>query len=201
MRLFVAVHLSQEIRERLALVQDRLRRAQADVSWVKPANLHITLKFLGETEPKRLERIGPVLAEAARSAAPFSLAVAGVGTFGGRIPRVVWVGVREGAAPLEALAGAVENGLARLGFPKEKRGFTPHFTLGRVRSPRNAESLLAAIRDEPTELFGTVLVERFVLMQSELDPSGSIYTALERFPLEQPEGEGRRKEPQCESAS
>ena len=74
MRLFVAVHLPQEIRERLALVQERLRRAQADVSWVKPANLHITLKFLGETEPKRLERIGPVLAETARSAAPFSLA-------------------------------------------------------------------------------------------------------------------------------
>lgn len=198
MRLFVAVHLPQEIRERLALVQERLRRAQADVSWVKPANLHITLKFLGETEPKRLERIGPVLAEAARNVTPFSLAVAGVGAFGGRIPRVVWVGVREGTAPLEALAGAVESGLARLGFPKEKRGFTAHFTLGRVRSPRNAEALLAAIRDEPTEPLGTVLVERFVLMQSELDPGGSIYTALERFPLDQPEGAGRRKEPQCE---
>lgn len=184
MRLFVAVHLPQEIREGLAAVQERLRRAQADVSWVKPANVHITLKFLGETEPKRLERIGPVLAEAARSMAPFWLTVAGVGTFGGRIPRVVWAGVREGAAPLEALAGAVENGLARVGFPKERRGFTAHFTLGRVRSPRNAEVLLAAIRDEPTEPLGVVSVEQFVLMQSRLDPGGSIYTALERFPLE-----------------
>jgi 2'-5' RNA ligase len=184
MRLFVAVHLPQEIRDGLAAVQERLRRAQADVSWVKPANLHITLKFLGETEPKRLERIGPVLAEAARNMAPFSLTVAGVGTFGGRIPRVVWAGAREGAAPLEALAGAVENGLARVGFPKERRRFTAHFTLGRVRSPRNAEVLLAAIRDEPTEPLGVVPVEQFVLMQSRLDPGGSIYTALERFPLE-----------------
>ena len=183
MRLFVAVHLPQEIRDGLASVQDRLRRAQADVSWVRPANLHITLKFLGETEPKRLERIGPVLAETARSAAPFSLAVAGVGTFGGRIPRVVWTGVRDGAASLEALAGAVENGLARIGFAKERRGFTAHFTLGRVRSPRNAEGLLAAIRDEPAALLGTVPVVEFVLMQSQLDPGGSIYTALERFPL------------------
>jgi len=183
MRLFVAIHLPQEVRGRLASVQDRLRRAQADVSWVKPANLHITLKFLGETEPTRRQRIDSVLAEAGRRAAPFSLAVAGVGAFGGRIPRVVWVGVREGAAPLEALAAAVENGLARLGFPKEKRGFTAHFTLGRVRSPQNAESLLAAIRDEPPELFGTVSVERFVLMQSELNPSGSIYTELEGFSL------------------
>jgi RNA 2',3'-cyclic 3'-phosphodiesterase len=183
MRLFVAVHLPQEIRDGLASVQDRLRRAQADVSWVKPANLHITLKFLGETEPKRLERIGSALAEAARSTAPFSLTVAGVGAFGGRIPRVVWAGVSEGAAPLETLAGAIENGLARVGFPKERRGFTAHFTLGRVRSPRNAEVLLAAIRDEPTGPSGTVFVEQFVLMQSRLDPSGSIYTGLEHFPL------------------
>ena len=184
MRLFVAVHLPQEIRDGLAAVQERLRRLQADVSWVKPANLHITLKFLGETEPKRLGRIGPVLEEVARGMAPFSLTVAGVGTFGGRIPRVVWAGVREGAAPLEALAGAVENGLARAGFPKERRQFTAHFTLGRVRSPRNAEVLLAAIRDESTEPLGVVSVEQFVLMQSRLDPGGSIYTALERFPLE-----------------
>ena len=122
------------------------------------------------------------LAEAARSAAPFSLAVAGLGTFGGRIPRVVWAGVREGVAPLEALAGAVENGLARLGFPKERRGFTGHFTLGRVRSPRNAEALRTAIGHEPTEM-REELVKECVLMQSQLDPTGSIYTALERFPL------------------
>jgi RNA 2',3'-cyclic 3'-phosphodiesterase len=183
MRLFVAIHLPQEVRDALALVQDRLRRAQADVSWVKAANLHITLKFLGETEPKRLERIGSALAEAAGAAPPFALTVAGVGTFGGRIPRVVWVGVREGAAPLEALAGAVEHGLARLGFPKERRGFTAHFTLGRVRSPRNAADLLAVIRDELAAPLGTVPVEEFVLMQSQLDPGGSVYTALEHFPL------------------
>jgi 2'-5' RNA ligase len=96
---------------------------------------------------------------------------------------VVWTGVRDGAASLEALAGAVENGLARIGFPKERRGFTAHFTLGRVRSPRNAEGLLAAIRDESAALLGTVPVVEFVLMQSQLDPGGSIYTALERFPL------------------
>jgi 2'-5' RNA ligase len=183
MRLFVAVHLPGEVRERLALTQERLRRAAADVSWVKPGNLHITLKFLGETEPKRLERIRAVLGETAASAVPFSLVVAGVGTFGGRVPRVVWAGVGEGAAPLEALARAVENGLARVGFPKEKRGFAGHFTLGRVRSPRNVDSLMEALRAEPPEPFGNVMVDRVFLMQSQLDPSGSIYTELEQFPF------------------
>jgi RNA 2',3'-cyclic 3'-phosphodiesterase len=183
MRLFVAVHISEEVRAGLASLQERLRRAQPDVSWVKPANLHITLKFLGETEPKRLERMGPVLAGVAERVAAFSLVVAGAGTFGGRVPRVIWAGVREGAAPLEALARAVEDGLARIGFPKEKRGFAAHLTLGRVRSSRNAESLLGALRNEPSELFGTVVVHRFALMQSELNPSGSVYTELQTFPL------------------
>lgn len=201
MRLFVAVQLSAELRERLASIQDRLRGAQADVSWVRPANLHITIKFLGEVEPKRLECIRSALAEAIEGAAPFAVTVAGVGTFGGRIPRVVWAGVREGAEHLEALAGAVENELGRVGFPKEKRGFTAHFTLGRVRSPRNVQALLAALRDEPAAPLGTVPVDQFFLMQSELSPRGSIYTELETFVLEDPGGEGRRKEARCESPS
>jgi len=183
MRLFVAVHLPDEVRERLAMVQDRLRRAQADVSWVKPGNLHITLKFLGETEPGRLDRIRSALADAAQGTAVFAAEVAEVGTFGGRVPRVVWVGVRDGATPLAALARAVEDALAGVGVAKEKRGFTAHFTLGRVRSPRNVEALLAALRAEPAEGFGTVRVDQFSLMESELDPRGSIYTVRDRFSL------------------
>ena len=183
MRLFVAVHLPGEIRERLATVQDRLRRAQADVSWVKPGNLHITLKFLGETEPTRLDRIRPALADGAQNVAAFAAEVAGVGTFGGRIPRVVWVGVRDGAEPLAALAGAVEDALAGVGFPRERRGFTAHFTLGRVRSPRNIEALLDALRAEPADGFGMARVDQVSLMESVLDPAGSIYTVRDRFSL------------------
>ena len=183
-RLFVAVHLTAEIRERLAAVQERLRSVHADVSWVRPENLHITIKFLGEVEPKRLDRIRPALAEVARSVAPFSLEVAGMGAFGGRIPRVVWVGAQAGSAQLTELARRVEDGLGRVGFPKEKRDFTAHFTLGRVRSPRNAESLLAALDEEPADGFGAAPVDRCSLMQSELNPSGSIYTELDRFLFE-----------------
>jgi RNA 2',3'-cyclic 3'-phosphodiesterase len=183
MRLFVAVDLPEEIRERLATVQDRLRRAQADVSWVKPGNLHITLKFLGETEPRRLDRIRSTLADAAQGTVVFAAEVAGVGTFSGRIPRVVWVGVRDGATPLAALARTVEDALAGVGVAKEKRGFTAHFTLGRVRSPRNLEALLAALRAELAEGFGTVRVDQLSLMESELNPSGSIYTVRDQFSL------------------
>ncbi|MBI4735505.1 MAG: RNA 2',3'-cyclic phosphodiesterase [candidate division NC10 bacterium] len=183
MRLFVAVNLPSEVRERLAAVQDRLRRAQADVSWVRAENIHVTLKFLGDVEAKRLERVRPALAEEARAGAPFSMEVSGVGSFGGRIPRVVWVGVGDGAEPLTRLAGQVEDGLGRVGFPKERRGFAAHLTVGRVRSPRNAEALLAALGEERTEPFGVAEVTQFDLMQSELRPSGSVYSVLEKFPL------------------
>ncbi len=183
MRLFVAVNLPSEIRERLAAVQDRLRRAQADVSWVRPENIHATLKFLGETEEGRLERIRPALADAARAGAPFSMELWGVGSFGGRIPRVIWVGVGEGAEPLTRLAARIEAALARVGVPQERRGFSAHLTLGRVRSPRNAEVLLAALREFQAEGFGRVTTTGFELMQSELRPTGSVYTLLQRFPL------------------
>lgn len=183
MRLFVAVNLPSDIRERLAAAQERLRGAQADVSWVRPENIHVTLKFLGETEEKRLDRIRPALLEVARGRAPFTIRVSGLGSFGGRVPRVVWVGVEAGAEPLSGLAKDVEAAMAPLGFPKEKRGFSAHLTLGRVRSPKNAAALLAALGQADAGPFGTVEVTRFELMQSELRPTGSVYTVLEKFPL------------------
>jgi RNA 2',3'-cyclic 3'-phosphodiesterase len=189
MRLFVAVTLPDAVQEGLGGVQERLRRAQADVSWVRQRNLHATLKFLGEVEAVRLERLRAALAVAAGVTAPFEAVLAGVGTFGGRVPRVVWVGVRDGAEALTALAARVETSLARLGVPRERRGFSAHLTLGRVRSPRNLEALLAAVRDEAETPLGRVTVGAIALVQSELDPAGSIYTELDRFALGGVDGE------------
>ena len=183
MRLFVAAHLSPAVQQALASVQERLRRADADVSWVKPGTLHATLKFLGEVDPSRVDRIQTAVAEAARPHAPFPITVAGLGTFGGRIPRVVWVGLTDGAEALTEVARDVESALARIGFPKEKRGFAAHLTLGRVRSPKNIDRLLAAIRSEPAEFLGSVPIEAIHVMQSELNPQGSIYTELARCEL------------------
>jgi 2'-5' RNA ligase len=84
---------------------------------------------------------------------------------------------------LTRLAGQVESGLARVGFAKEKRSFSAHLTLGRVRSPRNTEALLTALHEFSAEKFGTLVATEFQLMQSELRPTGSVYTMLERFPL------------------
>ena len=183
MRLFVAVHLSDEVRERLAVVQHRLQGVRADVSWVRPGNIHLTLKFLGEVEPARLDPIRAALAEAARASEPCEAAVAGVGSFGGRIPRVVWAGIAQGAEALTALAGRVDAAMAGVGFPRESRPFSAHLTLGRVRSSRNAAEFLGALRAEARADFGATRVTAFSLMESQLNPKGSIYTAIDSFPL------------------
>jgi len=195
MRLFVAVHLPEQITARLGAVQDQLRSAQADVSWVRPGNIHLTLKFLGETETARLEDIRAALTAAARGSEPFAFELRGLGSFGGRVPRVVWVGVERGAEPVTRLAEQIEAGLARLGFPREKRGFTAHLTLGRARSPRNAERLLSALAEWRREGFGDVTVAEFLLMESRLDPRGSIYTVLQPFPLARIIHEGHANNP------
>ncbi len=183
MRLFVAVHLPDEVRERLAVVQHRLQGVQADVSWVRPGNIHLTLKFLGEVEPVRLDGLRVALAEVARATEPCEVAVAGVGSFGGRIPRVVWAGIMAGAETLSALAGRVDAALVGVGFPRESRPFSPHLTLGRVRSSRNAAEFVGALRDEAREDFGATRVTAFFLMESQLNPKGSIYTVVDSFPL------------------
>ena len=183
MRLFVAVHLPDEVRERLAVVQHRLQGVRADVSWVRPGNIHLTLKFLGEVEPARLDQIRTALEEVARASEPCEAAVSGVGSFGGRIPRVVWAGITEGAEALTALAGRVDAAMAGIGFPRETRPFSPHLTLGRVRSSRNAAEFLAALRAEARADFGRTPVAAFYLMESQLNPQGSIYTVVGSFPL------------------
>jgi len=93
---------------------------------------------------------------------------------------------------MRRLAEQVDSALASVGFPRERRGFAAHATLGRVRSPRNATDLLAAIRAEEREAFGAVVVADFALMQSQLNPQGSIYTVLDRFILGGTAAEGRR---------
>ncbi len=183
LRLFVAVTLPDALRERLARSQERLRATQADVSWVRPENIHLTLKFLGEIHSKLLGRIGPALQSAGRELPPFSVALAGLGAFGGRSPRVIWAGLTEGHERLTDLADRVDVALGHVGVPKERRPFSAHATLGRVRTPRNADALLAAVAAGREESFGDVAVEDFVLMQSRLSPQGSTYTVVDRYPL------------------
>lgn len=184
MRLFVAANLTGAVKEALAKVQHTLRSLSGDVSWVRPENLHITLKFLGEVEGERLEAVKGVIASSVAGCGPVLLSFAGLGAFPNlHTPRVIWAGVTEGFERLSFLQANLEEGFHSIGFPRETRPFTPHLTLGRVRSSRGLQPLLEAVRTWPGNPLGEMVLERVDLMRSQLHPGGSIYTLLESFPL------------------
>ncbi|HEX2500723.1 MAG TPA: RNA 2',3'-cyclic phosphodiesterase [Methylomirabilota bacterium] len=190
-RAFVAVLLPEDVRGRLADAVGGLRGRAREVAWVRPDNLHLTLRFLGEVDPMTLERVRDAMVAAAPAAAPFTATVGGLGGFPpGRPPRVVWAGVTDGGEGLRTLHAALESALMARGIPGEGRAFHPHVTLGRARSPRGASGLADALGEGPR--FGEVRVAALHLMRSELGPRGSRYSVLAEAPLGdrrgQPEG-------------
>lgn len=184
-RSFVAVELSAEIRAALGREIARLAASGADVKWVEPGSIHITLKFLGEVEKLRVPEILEALEPAARETPPFGLEVVGVSFFPKPThPRIVAAGIDPaGAKALAALARRVEEALLPLGFGREERAFRAHVTLGRARSPKGMGGLADAILTSGGEPFGEQDVEEVVLFMSELSREGPSYTALGRATL------------------
>ena len=184
LRAFVAANLDPSLKDALAQVQERLKATRADVGWVRPENLHLTLKFLGQVEETRLNAVTEAVAEAALGYGSFRLAFGGLGAFPTlRAARVVWIGVPEGAEALAALQARVEARLVPLGFPGEERSFTAHLTLGRVRGPGRREQLAVALASMPPKPLGEMVLHRIELMKSDLGPGGARYSVLQSFPL------------------
>ncbi|HSE37295.1 MAG TPA: RNA 2',3'-cyclic phosphodiesterase [Blastocatellia bacterium] len=175
-RTFICIEISESIKSRIDKLQETLRQIDALVSWTKPLNIHLTLKFLGGVEASRINRTIKALERAATGIGPFEVQAGGAGCFPSpRRPRVLWVGISNVPEPLRQLYSNIEDELAREGFPREKRKFSPHLTIGRIREPRNsarvAEALIASGFE--TEAF---LAKEVILMRSDLKPTGSIYT-------------------------
>jgi 2'-5' RNA ligase len=185
-RCFVAVDLSGEARDAVAEAAGALRERgpRADVKWVDPANLHLTLEFLGEVTEDRIVAVRAALGRVAGGHAPFELGMAGIGGFPslGR-PRVLWAGVSHGLRELGLLAADVERAMAPLGFPPESRPFSGHVTLGRVRTPRGLRRVLDAAAALEGQPFGAWTVREIVLYRSHLRPSGSVYEPLATLAL------------------
>jgi 2'-5' RNA ligase len=184
MRGFVAVGVAEPVRLRIAEVQATLRRVDADVRWVAPENLHVSLKFLGEIGEDQVARLKELLELEAARWPRLDLSYAGLGTFPeGGAPRVVWAGCAGDVAKLAGLAQAAERLAEQVGVPREGRPFVAHLTIGRVKSPRNAKRLRAAVERERGAAFGRETVAEFALFESTLTPGGPVYEARATFPL------------------
>jgi RNA 2',3'-cyclic 3'-phosphodiesterase len=199
MRLFIALDIPDDIRQRIARFVDGVTGFAPDAKWVGPETFHITLKFIGDRSPEDAERIKQVLRTI--KADPVTAAFRGYGFFPtANKARVFWTGI-ESDARLAQLASAVDEATCTLGIPRETAQFTPHLTLARARgsSPRGASgrpqphsgdrprSTFARVHEKlqalPSPEFGTMTATEFFLYESKLSPKGAHYTKLERFAL------------------
>ena len=188
-RSFIAIELSQDVKDSLSRLQDRLKRQvpERSVRWVRPGGVHLTLKFLGDVPATRIASISQAVETACRGFSQFTIELAGLGCFPNpRRPRVVWVGVREPTGTLVRLQKAVEGALAELGFKPEGRPFRPHLTLGRVQRKvghSDRQRLGELIAESDVDLLGRMTVASVNLIRSDLRPDGAVYTVLAHAPL------------------
>jgi 2'-5' RNA ligase len=184
MRLFIAISLPDSFKEYLAVVQKQILNTGAGIRMVKPDNMHITLKFIGEASPERAEVISEALNTVKHS--PFTLRSSPeIGAFPNRKnPRVIWLGLEEKTRnSMHTLFEEIEKSLERRGIPREKRAFKTHLTLGRVPDKMYwKNSFWRPILDIDIEK-REYSVSSFELIQSKLLPAGAVYSTLESYRL------------------
>ena len=185
-RAFVCVCISEDAKEKIASFVAGLRKFTG-FRWVAGDNLHITLKFLGETEPERITRLDTNLSRIG-GIRPFKVTLSGVGAFPDMTsPRALWIGVGEGSEGMSKLASSVERAAVASGFDKERRAFHPHLTLARARTDSRDRGRVH-MPDELREMLKscplpTWTCDSFTLMRSELSPGGPTYTPIVGFSL------------------
>ncbi len=189
MRLFIAINIPKKERDRIYRAARPLRERDYPVRWVSPDLFHLTLKFLGEVMPQKLQQVQESVEEVANGTGTFPLEIGGFGAFPTiRRPRVLWLGVEPSPA-LRCLKQDLEWGLSEHGFERETRAFHPHFTLGRSHSDygagafRGLDSLSAELSYK-----SDVNVRKLDLMESHLSASGPRYEVMASFPMKGPSG-------------
>lgn len=176
-RAFIAVEMGRH--SELESFSRAVESTGAHLKMVNLKNLHVTLKFLGDVDEALVPEIRGAMESAVDGQSPFQLRLRGAGAFPnlGRIS-VVWAGL-EDAGPLVDIAGKLDAGLSGLGFRKERRPFSPHVTVARVKSGKNRDAVADVIRGHEGAEFGTVDVDRIILKKSVLTPRGPIYSDVE----------------------
>jgi 2'-5' RNA ligase len=186
-RLFVALEIPAAVRDNLAAQINELRDlpgplAEGRLRWVRPENLHVTLKFIGEVEAAKLDGIRSALTAIGLDA-PVGLDFRGLGFFPDeRYPRVLWAGLHA-SGNLPVLARDIDGALEGQGIARDQRAFTPHLTLARFEPRSLHEKLRAAVQKNSEREFGAFQAREFHLIQSKLEPSGAEYRSLAAFPL------------------
>ena len=183
LRTFIAIKLDETTIKKLSLIQNDFKKTGADVKWVAPQNIHLTLKFLGDTSEDKIPSLRQVLEKAVAGTSPFLLELTHTGAFPTHEhPQVIWIGITDGKTKLLELASRIEEELFIVGIPKEKRSFDAHVTLGRVRSSLNTFALTKLLKVYSFPAFAQE-VKKIYFLKSTLTSHGPIYEPLGTLPL------------------
>ncbi|MGI5876573.1 MAG: RNA 2',3'-cyclic phosphodiesterase [Dethiobacteria bacterium] len=183
MRSFLAINLSQQLKKELGCLQEKLKqKGVKEFKWVNPELMHITLKFLGNITSRQVSLLEKPLQELGNRTASFNLSLAGLGAFPHKKrPRVLWGGIKRGAAEIINLSMEIEEITKQLGFPPGQRKVVPHLTIGRQKN--SAFDFPPGVFEQKWESKTTLFIDRFSLIKSTLYPSGPEYTTLKDFLL------------------
>jgi len=187
-RLFIAIEVEEQLKENIRRVVEKLsRQGGTNVRWVAPANIHITLRFIGMADERLIAAIRDILQEVARHYQPFEISLEGLGGFPNfHSPRVIWIGVKDNSGSLPRIYEEIESGLVKSGLPEDDHPFSSHLTIGRVKSaPAKAgrDKLVELLKAEQGFVAGKETVQSLTLFNSQLRPQGPIYTTVHAAPL------------------
>ena len=178
---FIAIDVP--VNEQLQDVLDSLKKTSAHIKLVEPENIHITLKFLGDTPEEHINTIEQIIHESVQTTSPFTMKLKGMGVFPNeRYIKVLWVGIQH-AEPLKPIMEMLNEKLAHLGFQKEKKSFSPHLTIGRMKSATGKEEVLDILYKHADTIFSEIPVTTIKLKQSLLTPTGPIYSTKKEIKL------------------
>ncbi|MCD6417879.1 RNA 2',3'-cyclic phosphodiesterase [bacterium] len=184
-RSFFAIELPEDIRRYIERdIVSRLKKVPAKVKWVARENMHLTVRFLGEISRRKVDEIVDRMFDMniQERISVVSLSLSEIGTFGRRNPRVIWLGLSGEVEKIVELHGYIERVCDAVKLPADDKKFSPHITIGRVKSPSHTDKLLAEIKKLTIKQLD-FMVKEVILFKSTLTPSGPIYSVIEKFPF------------------
>lgn len=182
MRTFIAIELPLDIKNALTKIQDKLKTTLPKINWVAPANLHLSLKFLGEISLKQLKRTQQIITEIIKTTLPFEIILETLGVFPDfREARIIWIGTNQPPRQLKQLVDQLETKLLKIGLPEEQHPFRAHITLGRIKNPLTPSDLergLDKVKNDCRDANLNFNTGGITLFQSVLGPNGPTYSIL-----------------------
>jgi 2'-5' RNA ligase len=180
-RSFIAFDMGNEqVLSRITAAQKLLRETGADLKFVEPQNIHVTMRFLGDISPGMVDKIHQAMKNVKFT--PFIIQLRGLGVFPSlNYPRVVWAGITDGVEQLKSIFTQLEPQIRTLGFSSDAYGFSPHLTIARVRSGVNKQHLAELVTKKADYEFGEIKADCLRLKRSQLSPKGPTYSTLREF--------------------